>query len=282
MTIADSGLRTAQGRHAEFTSPSDRTVALAQDQVDITQAISDSAQETFNELQKPSQSVISLAQKNVAAAEAALAAAEAQANYEINSAQSELESASTQLDDLKTPRLAQLAAAKAAVVAAEQILISTQKSNAQHRIQAAQAKVNQVEQQLAETRVLAPFDGVVTKIWLSIGAIASPRPMIPVATVASKDVYLGTQVKVAETTSQLHYDLRAWRVFDDVLDDDLANGDVPGIQNGFIGAPQLPGPIAECQRVHVIKVVGISASGSVFTTHFECGVHRIELDFRLI
>ena len=188
VTIADSGLRTAQGRHAEFTSPSDRTVALAQDQVDITQAISDSAQETFNELQKPSQSVISLAQKNVAAAEA-------QANYEINSAQAALESASTQLGDPKTPRLAQLAAAKAAVVAAEQTLILTQKSNAQHRIQAAQAKVNQVEQQLAETRVLAPFDGVVTKIWLSIGAIASPRPMIPVATVASKDVLVSLRVE---------------------------------------------------------------------------------------
>ena len=195
VTIADSGLRTAQGQHAEFTSPSDRTVALAQDQVDITQAISDSAQETFNELQEPSQSVISLSQKNVAAAEAALAAAEAQANYEINSAQAALESASTQLGDLRTPRPAQLAAAKAAVVAAEQTLILTQKSNAQHRIQAAQAKVNQVEQQLAETRVLAPFDGVVTKIWLSIGAIASPRPMIPVATVASKDVLVSLRVE---------------------------------------------------------------------------------------
>ena len=195
VTIASSGLLAAQGRHAEFTNPSERTVALAQDQVDITQATFDSAQEKLNELQTPSQSVISLARKNVAAAEAALAAAEAQARFEINSAQAALEAASTQLEDLKTPRQVELAAAKAAVVAAEQAVLLTQESNAQHRIQAAQAKVDQVEQQLAETRVLAPFDGIVTNIWLSIGAIASPRPMIPVATVASKDVLVSLRVE---------------------------------------------------------------------------------------
>ena len=195
VAIADSGLRAAQGRHAEFTDPSERSVALTQNQVDITQATFDSAQEMLNELQNPSQSVISLARKNVAAAEAALAAAEAQTNFEINSAQAALEAASTQLEDLKTPRPVELAASKAAVVAAEQTLILTQESNAQHRIQAAQAKVNQVEQQLAETRVRAPFDGVVTNIWLSIGAIASPRPMIPVATVASKNVLVSLRVE---------------------------------------------------------------------------------------
>jgi len=98
------------------------------------------------------------------------------------------------------------------------------------------------------------------------------------ATVSSKDVHLVTQVKVADTTGHLDYDLWTWRVFNDVLDDGLVDADVSGIQRVLIGVRQSPGPIAECQRVHVIEVVRIRASGSMFTAHFERGVHRIELD----
>ena len=197
VAIASSGLLAAQANLQQLTSPSERTVALAQDQVSIAQASFDSAQEKLNELQSPSQSTISLAANTVSIAEAALAAVEAQGKYEVDAAQAALEAASNQLSILTSPRPAELAAARAAVVAAEQNLVLTQGDNAQHRIQAAQAKVSQIQQQLTETRVLAPYDGVVTRIWLSVGAIASPRPKTPVATIASKDVLVS--LRVAET-----------------------------------------------------------------------------------
>jgi len=138
-----------------------------------------------------------LAVNTVSIAEAVVAASEAQGKYEVDAAQAALEAASNQLSILTSPRPAELAAARAAVVAAEQSLVLTQGENAQHRIQAAQAKVSQIQQQLTETRVLAPFDGVVTRIWLSVGAIASPRPKTPVATIASKGVLVS--LRVAET-----------------------------------------------------------------------------------
>lgn len=197
VAIANSGLLSAQARLRELDSPSEETVALAEDKVSIAQASFDAARETLNELQNPSQSTISLADNSVSIAEAALASAEAQAMYDIDAAQAALQVASTHLDILKAPRPAESAAARAAVVAAEQNLVLTQENNAQHHIQAAQAKVDQIQQQLAETRVLAPFDGVITRVWLSLGAIASPRPKTPIVTVASKDVLVS--LRVAET-----------------------------------------------------------------------------------
>jgi RND family efflux transporter MFP subunit len=195
VAIATAGLLSAQARLQDLKKPSERTVALAQDQVAIAQANFDAAQETLNELQNPSQSTISLAQNSVVTAEAALASAEAQARHEIAAAQAALAAASTQLNDLKTPRPSELAAAKADAVAAEQAFVVTQGENGQHRVQAAQARVEQAEQKLAETQVLAPFDGVVTRIWLSVGAIASPRPMTPIVTVASGDALVSLRVE---------------------------------------------------------------------------------------
>jgi len=195
VAIATAGLLSSQAILHDLKNPSERAVALAQDQVAIAQATLDTAQETLNELQNPSQSTISLAQNNVVTAEAALASAAAQARHEIAAAQAALDAASTQLNDLKTPRPSELAAAKAKAVDAEQAFVLTQGENGQHRVQAAQAKVEQAEQQLAETQVLAPFDGVVTRIWLSVGALASPRPMTPIITVASGAALVSLRVE---------------------------------------------------------------------------------------
>jgi len=195
VAIAWSALDSAKAKLRELQNPNIRTVALAQNNGAIAQASLDSAKGELNELQSPSQSNISLAQNNVAIAEAALASAEAQARYELDAAQATLDSASAQLKHLKAPRTAELAAAKAAVAVAEQTLALNRESYTRHEIQAAQAKVNQIEHQLAETQVLAPFDGVVTQIWLSLGAIASPRPKTPIVTVASKDVVVSIRVE---------------------------------------------------------------------------------------
>lgn len=195
VAIAEAGLLSVQAGLQDLKNPSERTIALAQDQISIAQATFDAAQETLNELQDPSQSTISLAQNNVVSAEAALASAEAQSRHEIDAAQSALDAASLQFDLLKNPKASQLAAAKAAVAAAEQAFVLTQGDNGQHAVQVAQAKVDRVQQQLAETQVLAPFDGVVTRIWLSVGAIASPRPMTPIVTVASGDALVSLRVE---------------------------------------------------------------------------------------
>ena len=198
VAIATAGLLSFQARLQDIKSPSERTVALAVDQVDIAQATFDAAQETLNELQNPSQSTISLAQNSVVTAEAALASAEAQARHEIAAAQAALDAVSSELNDLKTPRPSDLAAAKATAVAAEQAFVLTQGENGQHRVQAAQAKVEQAQQRLAETQVLAPFDGVVTRIWLSVGALASPRPITPIVTVASGEALVSLRVEETE------------------------------------------------------------------------------------
>lgn len=195
VTVAQAALHSAQARLQELRNPSERTVALAQNNVAIAQASLDSAKEELKELQSPSQTRISLVRNNVAIAEAALVSAEAQARYEVDAAQAGLNVASARLNQLKTPRPAELADAKAQVAAAEQTLALNREAYARHNIQAAQARVNQIERQLAETQVLAPFDGVVTQIWLSLGAIASSRPKTPIVTVVSKDVVVSLRVE---------------------------------------------------------------------------------------
>ena len=201
VTIAASALHSATAKLREQRDPSERTVSLAGNKVAMAQASLDSAKEELQELQSPSRGTISLAQNNVAIAEAVLVSAEAQARYEVEAAQALLDTALARLSHLRAPRPAELAAVQATVAAAEQTLALNQETYARHDIQAAQAKVNQIEQQLAEMKVLAPFDGVVTQIWLSPGAIASPRPQIPVVTVASRDVVVSLRVEETGVSS---------------------------------------------------------------------------------
>jgi len=195
VAVAQSALDSAKVNLRVLQKPSQRTVALEQNNIARGQASLDAAKERLKELQSPSQSTISLAQNNVAIAEAALASAEAQVRYDVGAALAALDSASAKLNQLKTPRPAELAAAKTGVAIAEQTLALNQENYTRHKIQAAQANVDQIEQQLAETQVLAPFDGVVTQIWLSIGAMASSRPKTPIVTVASKDVVVSLRVE---------------------------------------------------------------------------------------
>jgi membrane fusion protein (multidrug efflux system) len=135
----------------------------------------ETAKAQLRELQNPSQDTI------------------AQVRYEVDAAQASLDAAIARLDLLKTPRPAELAAAKTAVAVAEQTLALTEEAYVSHDIQAAQAQVNQIEAQLAELQVRAPFDGFVTQVWLSPGEVASPQA--PIVTVASRAVLVSSRVE---------------------------------------------------------------------------------------
>ena len=209
VAIAQASLDSATETLKELQNPSERTLSLAQNDVAIAQAAFDSATEQFNELQSPSKGTKSLAENTQAIAQAALDAAKAdleelknssqdtvaRAQYEVDAAQAGLDAALAQSNRMKSPKPAELAAAKTAVAVAEQTLALNKKSYTKHDIEAAQARVNQIEQQLGETQVLAPFDGYVTKVWLSTGAMTSPRPAIPVVSVVSKDILVYIQVE---------------------------------------------------------------------------------------
>ena len=123
----------------------------------------------------------------------------AQAHYEVDAAQASLDAALAQLNLSKAPRPAELAAAQTAVAVAEQTLALNEEAFAKHAIQAAQAQVNQIEQQLARLQVLAPFDGFVTQVWLWPGAVASPQT--PVVTLTSRDVLVSLRVEETDISS---------------------------------------------------------------------------------
>ena len=141
----------------------------------------ETARAKLRELQNPSQDTV------------------VQMQYELDAAQALLDAALAQLNLLKTPRPAELAAAKTVVAVAEQTLALNGEAHARHDIQAAQAQVNQIEQQLAELRVLAPFDGFVTQVWLSPGAVASPQT--PIVTIARRDVLVSSKVEETDISS---------------------------------------------------------------------------------
>ena len=123
----------------------------------------------------------------------------AQVQFEVDAAQAELDAALAQLNQLSTPRPAELAAARAGVAVAEQTLALNEEAFARHDIQAAEAQVNQVEQQLAELQVRAPFDGFVTQLWMSPGAVASPQT--PIVTLVSGNVLVSSRVEETDISS---------------------------------------------------------------------------------
>ncbi len=128
--------------------------------------------------------------------------ATALAEYAVDEAQASLDSALADLNLSKNPNSAELAAAETEVAIDEQVLALNQNPHLQHTIlvaeaevDEAQAQVNLFKQQLGELQLRAPFDGFVTQIWLSPGAIASSRPSTPVVTVVSKDVVVSFLVE---------------------------------------------------------------------------------------
>jgi membrane fusion protein (multidrug efflux system) len=59
--------------------------------------------------------------------------------------------------------------------------------------------VNLVNQQLAELRVVATFDGFITQRWLSPGALATPQT--PIVTLVGKDVVVSLRVEESRVSS---------------------------------------------------------------------------------
>jgi RND family efflux transporter MFP subunit len=124
------------------------------------------------------------------------------AEYAVDEAEALLDAALAELSLSKNPNSAKLAAAEAEVAIDEQVLALNQNPYLQQTILAAkaevdeaQAEVNLFKQQLAELQLRAPFDGFVTQVWLSPGAMASSRPSTPVVTVVSKDVVISFLVE---------------------------------------------------------------------------------------
>jgi HlyD family secretion protein len=193
----------------ELETPTDRTLSLAQNNVAIAQAAYDSAVETLKELQNPSDSTISVSENDLAIAQAALDAAKAnqaelqnpsadvvtKAHHIVDAARAAVDAASARFNRLKSPTAASVAAARAAVASAEQALALSEQSQAQHVIDAAQAKVSQIEERIAETRIVAPFDGYVTKVWVSGGATTIINRATPVVSIVSKNVLVYIQVE---------------------------------------------------------------------------------------
>jgi RND family efflux transporter MFP subunit len=146
------------------------------------------AQTKLRELQHPDQNSVALAR------------------YRVDAAQATLDGAIAELGSLQDPTPADLAAARAEVTEAEQALLVTQDDHVRHDIAAAQALVAQaqaqvdlVEQQLLDSQIHAPFDGLVTRRWLSPGAVVSPQTAI--VTVSSRDLVVSVEVEEASVNS---------------------------------------------------------------------------------
>ena len=128
------------------------------------------------------------------------------ARQEVEAAQAELYGTIAKLNLIKNPNRADLSNAETKVVVAEQTLALKQTPFTQHDIEAAQADVDEaqaevkgVQQLLKELKVLAPIDGLVTRRWLTKGAIASSQR--PVVTVASKNVVVSLRVEETRIAS---------------------------------------------------------------------------------
>ena len=209
VAIAQAAYDSARESLNELETPTDRTLSLAQNNVAIAQAAYDSAVETLKELQNPSDSTISVSENDLAIAQAALDAAKAnqaelqnpsadvvtKAHHTVDAARAAVDAASARFNRLKSPTAATEAAARAAVASAEQALALSEQSQAQHVIDAAQAKVSQIEERIAETRIVAPFDGYVTKVWVSGGATTIINRATPVVSIVSKNVLVYIQVE---------------------------------------------------------------------------------------
>ena len=214
VAIAQADLDSVSADLKDLEDLNQNTIDLAQADIDAAQAVFDSSTARLGELIDPSQNAIALAQNNVDSAQAALDSTKAElgelldpssnaialAQLDVDAAQASLEAVEANLELLKNPNPADLAAANAEVTAAEHSLAVTQApftqfdtETAQADVDYAQAQVDLVRQQLAELQVLAPFDGFVTRKWLSPGAKASPQT--PVVAIASSELVVSIRVE---------------------------------------------------------------------------------------
>lgn len=116
-----------------------------------------------------------------AAYESAAATSGTDTASKIASALASLRSAQANLSDLKNQTTeADLASAKAAVLSAQDALDTllaapddTAVAQAQNSVETAQINLEQVRLQLADAQIVAPFDGVITAVNITVGAAAS-------------------------------------------------------------------------------------------------------------
>ena len=182
VSVARAALDTAEARLAELEDPAGAAVVLAANRVSAAQAVLDTAEARQKELLDPGAADLAQAQSRVAGAQAAVAAADAK------------------LEALTGPDESALAAARMGVAAAEREVALNGETYAAYGIRAAeagvaqaQAQVDLVESQLEDLKIVAPFDGIVTRSLLSVGATASPQA--PVYTVATTEVVVSFLVE---------------------------------------------------------------------------------------
>ncbi len=211
---AQSALDTAQEELKELQNPGQNIIGVARNDVAVEQAALDSALANLEEIQNAGENTIALAQNEVAKAIAALESAKtdlaelgnpsktsvALAQAEVESAQASLDAARANLTLLENPNKSDLAAAESLVAAAREGYAVTQPPLSEYTLQVAQAAVDKAQakiglasQQVEELKILAPFDGVVTRRLLAPGAMASPQT--PVATLASSQVVVVLRVE---------------------------------------------------------------------------------------
>ena len=219
---ADTALDTEEAELNELQNPSASSIAVARNNVAIAQAAEESARDKVSDLQNADSSTIALAENDVAIAQAALDSAVAKrqelqdpsqssialAQFDVDTAQADLNAAEANVELLVFIDPAELAAAEAAVVSAQQALVVSQEpftgfqvDTAQVAVDQAQAQVELINQQISELQVLAPFDGVVNRRWLSPGAMVDSDT--PIVTVGSTQVIVSLRVEETSIASLL-------------------------------------------------------------------------------
>ena len=219
---AETSLATQVEELSELQTPNESNIAVARNNVAIAQTAEDSAQDKLNDLRNADSSIIALAQNDVAIAQAALDSAIASrqelqdpsqstinlAQFDVDTAQADLDAAEANVKLLTYIYPADLAAAEAMVVSAQQALVVSQEpftgfqvDAAQVAVDQAQAQVQLIEQQLSETQIHAPFDGVVTRRWLAPGAMLSSFFPAPIVTVGSSKLVVSLRVEESSIDS---------------------------------------------------------------------------------
>lgn len=205
VAIDQAAMDVATAMVLELVDPGQNTIAQAQFEVDGAQASLDAAVAKLERLKIPkpsgSNSGEGIGAQNPAPAQGSSSRHDIEAaRADVDAAQASLDAAEALFSLLNNPRPADLATAEAGVAMAEQTLALAQEPYSLHDIQAAaadvdqaQAEVNLAENQLAELQIVAPFDGIVTEIFLARGAVASPQT--PVVTVVSNDVIVFLRVE---------------------------------------------------------------------------------------
>jgi len=136
------------------------------------------------------------AQAQVAQAEASLAALVDDRVAEIASAREQVRAAEANLAALQAPNAAQVAAARAQLAQAEARLSALVEGASAERLAIAEAQVTQArirladaEDRLAEARLVAPFDGLVTSVYTEVGEWAT-GPAVELVDASSLEVVL--------------------------------------------------------------------------------------------